>query len=79
MKNSAFCLRPTEAIDSEHETIKTVAEKLTSHSADEIEKTIKLCYFVRDVIQYNFYMVSIALEDFTTGAVLARGKGCCVQ
>lgn len=79
MKNSAFCLRPTEAIDLKHETIERVTEKLTSHCVDEIEKAIRLYYFVRDGIRYNFCMVSVALEDFTTGAVLARGKGCCVQ
>lgn len=79
MKNFAFCLRPTEAIDLNYEATKRVAEKLNSHYAEEIEKVMRAYYFVRDAIQYNFYIVSVTLEDFTTSAVLTRGKGCCVQ
>lgn len=79
MKNSAFCLRPTEAIDLHCEAIKRAAEKLNNHYADGIEKATRAYYFVRDAIRYNFCMVSVALEDFATRAVLARGKGCCVQ
>ena len=79
MDNLELYLRPTEAIDSEHETIQEITEKLTHDCTSEVEKTIKLFYFVRDSIRYNIYMASVVLEDFKASTVLRRGKGYCVQ
>ena len=79
MDNLELYLKPTEVIDSEHETIQTMAEQLTHDCVSEVEKAIKLFYFVRDSIRYNAYMISVALEDFKASTVLARGKGYCVQ
>ena len=59
--------------------MKRVAEKLTNQCTDEIEKAMRFYYFVRDRIQYSFYMVSVAFEDLKASTVLARGKGCCAQ
>ncbi|MDY7018775.1 MAG: transglutaminase family protein [Chloroflexota bacterium] len=72
-------LKPTEAIDSEHEMIQELAEKLTLDCTSEVEKVIKLFYFVRDSIRYNIYMASVFLEDFKASTVLRREKGYCVQ
>ena len=79
MDDFELYLKPTEAIDSEHETIQSMAEKLTHDCASEVEKAVKLFYFVRDSVRYNVYMISVALEDFKASTVLARGKGYCVQ
>jgi len=79
MEDFELYLKPTEVIDSEHEAIQRVAEKLTHHCGSDVEKAIKLFYFVRDSIQYNIYMISVALEDFKASTVLARRKGYCVQ
>ena len=72
-------LKSTEAINSNHEAIKEAAKKLTSGCTSDVEKTIRLFYFVRDSIKYNRYMVSVYLDDFKASATLARGKGYCVQ
>ena len=79
MDNFELYLKPTEAIDSEHETIQKVMEKVTNGCASGVEKAIELFYFVRDSIHYSPYTVSVALEDFKASTVLARGKGYCVQ
>ena len=79
MDNFELYLKPTETIDSEHETIQRLEEKLTRDCTSEEERAIKLFYFVRDSIRYNIYMVSVYAEDFIASTVLARGKGYCVQ
>jgi transglutaminase-like putative cysteine protease len=79
MNEFELYLKPTEAIDSEHETIRKVAKELTSNCVNEAEKAVKLFYFVRDSISYNVYMISVYLEDFKASTVLQRGKGYCVQ
>ena len=79
MKNPELYLKPTETIDSEHETIQKTAKKLTHGCTSEVEKAVKLFYFVRDSIHYNAYMVSVYLEDYKASTVLVRGKGYCVQ
>jgi len=42
MKNFTFHFRSTDTIDLNCETIRRVAEKLTNHYADGIEKAITL-------------------------------------
>lgn len=72
-------LKPTKAIDSDHESIIKKAAELTTCCADDKEKAIALFYFVRDNIHYNVYMISTRFEDFIASTVLAREKGYCVQ
>jgi transglutaminase-like putative cysteine protease len=79
MSESDLYLRPTEAINSDHETIQEVAEELIRGCSSEAEKVVKLFNFVRDSIRYNVYMISVYPEDFKASTVLARGKGYCVQ
>ena len=79
MNEMEIYLKSTEAINSNHEAIQEVAKKLTSDCTSDIEKAIKLFYFVRDSISYNVYMISMYLDDFKASATLTRGKGYCVQ
>ena len=72
-------LKPTEAINSEHETIQEVVENVTYDCTSDVKKAVKLFYFVRDSIRYNIYMVSVFIDDFKASTVLRRGKGYCVQ
>ena len=72
-------LRPTFAIDSDHERIVETAEKLTGGCSSDEEKAVKLFYFVRDSIPYNVYMISVFIEDFKASRILEWGKGYCVQ
>ena len=79
MNEMEIYLKSTEAIDSNHEAIQEAAKRLTSGCASDVEKTVKLFYFVRDSIRYNVYMVSMYLDDFKASATLTRRKGYCVQ
>jgi len=79
MKNIGLYLRPTQAIDSEHKSIKEVARELSSGSSVMAEKAVKLFYFVRDRVPYSLFMISMYPEDFRASRVLEWKKGYCVQ
>lgn len=79
MNETDIYLKSTEAIDSNNEAIQEVAEELTSGCPSDVEKAIKLFYFVRDSIKYNIYMISMYLDDFKASTTLMRKKGYCVQ
>lgn len=72
-------LKPTPAIDSDHERIIETAARVTEGLSDEVERAVALFYFVRDVIRYNVYMISVFVDDFRASRVLDWGKGYCVQ
>jgi transglutaminase-like putative cysteine protease len=72
-------IRPTAAVDCDHEAVRRVALELTSPFSDEPGKVQALFYFVRDRIHYNVYMISTKFEDFVASTVLARRKGYCVR
>jgi transglutaminase-like putative cysteine protease len=72
-------LQPTEAIDSDNNEIREVAQKLTMALRHPAEKSVALFYFVRDEIHYNIYMISTYFEDFKASVILTRRKGYCVQ
>lgn len=72
-------LRPTYAIDSDHESIVAAAERLTRGCFNDRDKAVALFYFVRDSIHYNVFMISVFKEDFRASRVLEWGKGYCVQ
>jgi len=75
----AVYLRPTYAIDSDHERIVTTAERVTEGCSDDAERAVALFYFVRDSIHYNVFMISVFKEDFKASRILEWGKGYCVQ
>ena len=72
-------LKPTFAIESDHEAIVKVAKDLTADCTTDEERVTKLFYFVRDSIRYNLFMISVFIEDFRASKVLEWGKGYCVQ
>ena len=72
-------LRPTYAIDSDHESIAAAAQHVTKGCSDDVDKAVALFYFVRDSIHYNVFMISVFKEDFRASRVLEWGKGYCVQ
>src|SRR4030042_4087714 len=79
MDDIEFYLKPTKAIDSDHEVIRVTAAELTRGGVVEAEKAVTLFHFVGDTIRFNAYMVSACFEDFVASKVLERGKGYCVQ
>lgn len=78
-KNLEKYLKPTYAIDSDHEKIIKTAKSLTNDCSNDMEKAVKLFYFVRDAIPYNLYMISLFIEDFKASRVLEWQEGYCVQ
>lgn len=72
-------LKSTFTIDSNHESIHETARRITAGCTADTEKAVRLFYFVRDSIQYSFYMVSVFEEDFIASRILNWGKGYCVQ
>jgi transglutaminase-like putative cysteine protease len=79
MEDLEVCIKPTAAIDADHEEVRRVALEVTSPSPDEPQKARALFYFVKDQIHYSVYMISTRFEDFVASTVLARGRGYCVQ
>lgn len=73
------CLRATPTIDSDHIKIIETAQQVTYGSDDNMERAVRLFYFVRDSIKYNVYMISVFEDDFKASRVLGWGKGYCVQ
>jgi len=72
-------LRPTDTVESGHPRIQECARELTRGCASDVEKAVKLFYFVRDEIRYNIYMISMDLEEFRASFILEAQKGYCVQ
>ena len=73
------CLRPTAVIDSDSGRIVETAEHVTRGCTTDVEKAVKLFYFVRDSVRYNLFMISVFKEDFVASRVLNWEKGYCVQ
>ena len=72
-------LRPTFTIESGHDRIVEAAKETTRDCQTDKEKAVRLFYFVRDRIYYNFNMVSVFEEDFRASRVLEWEQGYCVQ
>ncbi len=79
MEGMDVYLKPTFAINSDNEKIIKKAKSITSGCSNDRERAVKLFYFVRDSIPYNFYMISVFPEDFVASKILEWGKGYCVQ
>jgi hypothetical protein len=77
--NMEIYLKATQSIDADHEHIIETARIVTSRCGSDIERAVKLFYFVRDTIKYNIYMTSVFIEDFKASRILEWGKGYCVQ
>ena len=73
------CLASTYTIESDHEKIIETAERITRGLTRDVEKIVKLFYFVRDSIPFSIYMISVFKDDFRASKILEWGKGYCVQ
>lgn len=72
-------LKPTYAIDCNHQKIVEKAKMLVDGCSGDAEKTVALFSFVRDSIHYNLHMISVFIEDFRASKILEWEKGYCVQ
>ncbi len=72
-------LKPTYFIDYNQPLIKEKVAFLIKDSKTNIEKAIKLFYFVRDSIKYNPYSPWEKEEYYKSSEILKRGYGYCIQ
>ena len=71
-------LEPTAVIDSDNESIQETARQVTEGCTNDVDKAIKLFYFVRGKFRYNIFVPRSRPEDFRAGAILERGEGFCI-
>jgi len=71
-------LTPTAIIDSDHKSIREVAEKMMSTLTDPIETAVKLYLAVRDDILYDPYSPFYLSEHYRASYVLKRGRSFCI-
>jgi len=71
-------LTPTAILDSDHKSIREVAEKMRSTLTDPIETAVKLYLAVRDDILYDPYSPFYLSEHYRASYVLKRGRSFCI-
>ena len=71
-------LAPSLCVDSDHQNIVALAEKLVEPGGSDLENAVTLYYWVRDEIRYNPYSVSNEIHDYRASATLAAKQGWCV-
>ena len=73
MRNFTFHFRPTETIYMKYETIKRAAKKLTPDCTAEIEKAMRLYYFVH-VPRHSCNQFSLNLKWISAAATFGQEK-----
>ncbi len=71
-------LQPTRFIDSDHPLLRAAAEKACAGAVSDIEKAVKLFYWVRDGWRYDPFSSSLSAEKHTASYVLGDDKGYCI-
>jgi len=71
-------LRPTFFIDSDHESIASLASELVDMSDPPEARAEAVFNFVRDDIKYDFG-AKVHQHEYVASYVLEKGKGYCVQ
>ncbi|RLB66465.1 MAG: transglutaminase [Deltaproteobacteria bacterium] len=77
--NLDIFLQPTFFIECSHPRIRETAQQLTRSLPEAKMKARSLFLFVRDEIRYDPYCFSTSREDYQAHAILARGRGYCIQ
>ena len=72
-------LQPTFYLDSDHPSIFEFAKANSDESALEKNNAIQLYYAVRDGLWYDPYDLKLGPMEMKASAILARGKGHCVE
>jgi hypothetical protein len=72
-------LKPTEFLDSDHESVREYADRNTSGTASDIERAVQLYYAVRDDFQYDPYLLDLRRPAMRASALLGKTRGYCVE
>lgn len=75
---TAIYQRPSQFINSDHDSISTLSDSLTAGASNNREKAVALYYWVRDQIRYNPYSVALKTSEYLASTTLARGEAWCV-
>lgn len=70
-------LRPTDAIDSDHELVKAFARQ-HAQGDTERERAIALYQAVRDEVRYDPYRIDLSPQGMRASEALIKGYGWCV-
>jgi len=71
-------LTPTKIIDSDHDSVRDLALRITTGGTEPEEVAVKLYYAVRDMIRYDPYSPFYLPEHYRASYVLKRGRSFCV-
>lgn len=71
-------LRPTEILDFHNPNVLHMAQEITIGCRDEVEKAVRLYYWVRDSIWYDPYVPFYKAEHYKASRTLAVRRGYCV-
>jgi len=72
-------LSPGKFIDSDHLRVIEFAHQNTSHSQDEVKKSVALYQSVRDGFRYDPYHIDLTEEGMKASNLLTRISGYCVE
>ena len=73
-------LKPTYFINSDSETVVSLANELAKNTKNTIEKAVKIFYWTRDDILYNPYETFTPIKEKNRASqVISLKKGWCVQ
>jgi hypothetical protein len=72
-------LKPTEFLDSDHESVREYARAHTVGAANDTDRAVRLYYAVRDDFQYDPYVLDLRRESMKASALLTKNRGYCVE
>lgn len=75
----AESMAATDVIDSDHESVRQVADKLTLGATGAADRVRALFEWVRDEIRYDMGPVLSRRSDWTASSTIDRGYGFCQQ
>ena len=79
MKISNEYLQPTYFLDSDSETVKNIADKVTKNLETDIDKAKALFYWTRDKILYDPAQASTRKKNYKASYIIDKKRGWCVQ
>lgn len=75
----AGSIAATDVIDSDHESVRHLADELTLGAAGDVDRVKALFEWVRDEIRYDMGPVLSERSDWTASSTIDRGYGFCQQ
>ena len=72
-------LKPTEFLDSDHDSVREFAERNVEGATSDVERAVKLYYAVRDGFQYDPYVLDLRRGAVKASALLTKTRGYCVE